>query len=355
MPTARNQRPRFSEQTEHCIAVAKGIAVKEDRLAKLDSLHLIIAAIIKTPETAQKTFEKAGYSWLNAQKACPKLQISESEILTEKQINLVSQLKEVVSKLRAPKAPRDNNGKSKIEAEEFLTLILQNPSIRLRQFLRGVETGKEAKDDSKHRETIAPPFRSFREYLTARKQLWLLRLRAWSAIEKYEDRDDSIKMRRISQKRQDKLLNELSHLEEQITRQAEGSTPTVAALTQITTEYGLLSLQAELADGLFVHELYNILAPFNTPVTVRGLAQMIAPEIYPRNCKNVIEATEGLIEQNVAKISEWDDGSCTMSSRIRLQPGILAELWTHLENDAIDDSDLKAARRQLYQSNSWPL
>jgi len=40
MGTARCEKPNFSDQAQHCISVAKGIAIKENPDARLDSLHL---------------------------------------------------------------------------------------------------------------------------------------------------------------------------------------------------------------------------------------------------------------------------------------------------------------------------
>lgn len=352
MSGTAKQRPRFSEQMERCIAVSKGIAAKEDIGTRLDSLHLIIAAIRAVPEAARVAFENTGHSWQQVQTQCPEVETDVSAEVSEKPMFMAKELRDVVSKLSAR---MDNcNGNTPIKTEECLTLILQNPSIRLREFLRRIRRTNTTKD-KEAKETADPPYRSFREYLTARRELWLLRQMAWGAVEKYSKHNGEKEQMFANQRHQEKLLSKLARLEGQSARRAETSTTAAIPLRQIGIEYQLLPLQAELIEGLLLHELYGTLGPFDIPLSAREIAQMIAPETYPRNCLKVIEALTGLGKHSLVKLSERNDEHCTPSSRAWLKPNILANLLACLANDVIDDTDVKAARRQLYESTTWPL
>ena len=351
MSVNMDDKREFSEQVKNCIALAKSIAAKDGKNTRLDSLHLAIAMIKKASNAAQEVFEKTGYCWSNVQKVCPEVRTGDADIKTKNSMKLVGRLEKIVRQLFTAKR---QNKEPQINVDEFLNLLLQNPSVRLKGFLRRIENGTNIRDNSSLQNQTVQPFRSFREYLTARKQLWLLRLKACSTIEKYH-KPKQEEVTNIVSSHKERSLTKLAHLQHEIENRIKGSASAATVSLQITEGYGFSTIQAELIEGLFIHELYSVLAPFNTPVTVRALAQMTAPESYPRNCRRIIDAVDGLIKAGGAKLSEWDDGICTMSSRISLQPGILDELWDHLENDVIDESDLRSARRKLYESNECPL
>ncbi len=154
---------------------------------------------------------------------------------------------------------------------------------------------------------------------------------------------------------QETLLNRVVELESQTTRRAEISTAAAIPLRRIATKYELSSLQTELVEGLLIHQLYNTLGPFDIPLCVRDLAQMIAPETYPKNCKKIIEAVTELVEKDIVELNERNGEPCKLSSLARLQSNILMDLCEYLSNDIIDSSDVKAAKRQLYESAVWPL
>jgi len=352
MSGTTGQKPHFSEQMECCIAVAKGIAAKEGVGAKLDPLHLVIAAIRTAPEAARAAFDKTGHSWQQVQTQCPEVKTDVSAEVSEKPMFLVRELRNVISNLSTHSNRGNRN--APIETGELLTLILQNPSIRLREFLRRIRRTNTTKD-KEAKETADPPYRSFREYLTARRELWSLRQMAWGAVEKYSKHNGEKKQMLANQRHQERLLSKLARLEGQSARRAETSTTAAIPLRQIGIEYQLLPLQAELIEGLLLHELYGTLGPFDIPLSAREIAQMIAPETYPRNCLKVIEALTGLEKHGLVKLSERNDERCTPSSRAWLKPDILANLLACLANDIIDDTDVKAARRQLYESATWPL
>lgn len=69
----------------------------------------------------------------------------------------------------------------------------------------------------------------------------------------------------------------------------------------------------------------------------------------------MIEALIGLEKQGLVKLGERNDERCTPSSRGWLSPNMWNDLLVRLANDVIDDTDVKAARRQLYESVTWPL
>ena len=241
----------------------------------------------------------------------------------------------------------NGNNNSPIETEELLTLVLQNPSIRLREFLRSVRKTNTTKDKD-DKVTDDPPYKSFREYLIERRGLWSLRQMAWGAVEKYSKHKGEKKQMPADQRHQERLLSKLARLEGQNARRAETSTVAAIPLRQIAVEYDLRPLQAELIEGLLLHELYGMLGPFDVPLSVRELAQMIAPETYPRNCLKVVDALTGLERHGLVKLSERSDEPCTPSSRAWLKPNIMTDLLACLADDVIDDADVKAARRQLY-------
>ena len=158
----------------------------------------------------------------------------------------------------------------------------------------------------------------------------------------------------MSQNACERLLNQLVRIEEQTTCRAAASSEAVMVIRHAASHYELSELQSELMEGLFIHDLYGIPNTPNTPLSVGDLAQMMAPETYPNNCLEVVEAIGYLIKQDLLELFDSVTTTPSLRSRVGLGPAIMKELLTHLATDIVNDTDLKAAKRRLSFSRSWP-
>jgi len=351
MGTARCERPNFSEQAQRCISVAKGIAMKETADARLDSLHVILAAIREVPQAARSIFEKAGYQWLDVQNACPEPNASALGTVDQRQMALVGPLKEVVAKLQPAGNHDDENNPPKVEVEEFLSLTLGKPSTRLREFLRRIRknTASESKAPPKR------PFGSFREYLAAKKEIWMLRRTACNLDETYTRKNSTRNHASADQKRRDAALDKAANLEGHAAQRVKASKPQILPLREIAAEHNLSLFETELLEGLLVHELYGCLGFPDAPLCVRELAQLMGPEIFPQNCRTVLQALTNLVGAEMAEVNRADGEPYTLSARVRPTPSFQDTIFSYLDTDVINDADVAAARRWLNSSVGWPV
>jgi hypothetical protein len=355
MGTARCEKPNFSEQAQRCISVAKGIATRENGMAKLDSLHVVLAAIHEVHEAARSAFEKAGYQWADVQNACPEPDAIAPVAADQRQMALVDPLKEVVAKLCPAVTHGDENNQPKVEVEEFLTLTLQKPSVRLREFLRRVRknTASESKTPPKQSER---PFGSFREYLAAKKEIWMLRRMAWDLSERCSGSGRGRRQTSRDEEHQDAMLDKLADLERHAAQRVKVSKPEILPLREIAADHKLSSFETELIEGLLLHELYRCLGSSDggSP-RVRELAQIMGPEIFPQNCWVVKQALANLVGKGLAEPIISDSETYTLSFRVRLTPSFQDTILSYLDSDAINDADVAAARRWLHSLAGWPL
>ena len=315
---------------------------------------MVLAAIREVPEAARSTFEKAGYQWSDVQNACPKPDADEPTAEDQRQVALVGPLKKVVARLQPAGKHDDENNPPKVEVEEFLSLTLEKPSTRLREFLRRVRknTTSEGKTPSKQLEW---PFGSFREYLAAKKQIWVLRRMAWDLGERCSGSDVGIDKTSRDQRRRDAMLDKAADLEKHAVQRARVSTPKILPLQEIAAEHKLSSLETDLFEGLLLHELYGCLGPFDGSLCVRELAQIMGTESFPQNCRVVKEALTSLIGEKLVELIGSDNESCTLSSRLHLTPSSHDMILSYLDTDVINDADVAAGRRWLNSSIEWPL
>jgi len=172
MANGTSNRPVLSPEMERCVAAAKAFAAVEPGPSKLDSLHLVLAAIRTVPQAAKAALEEAGYCWGAAQKACPPIEQEVPEEVARRSMPLVEALREVVCGWIGRTEGTD--GQAAMSTEVCLKAVLEHPSVRLRGFLRRVR----AHGDGRTRTPGGSddrPYRSFREFLAARREVWRLR------------------------------------------------------------------------------------------------------------------------------------------------------------------------------------
>jgi len=338
MDKMAKKRPCFTQEMESCIAVAKNLAAKENSNPSLDSLHIVKAAVLTVPEMTKAIFEKAGYSWQHVQKCCSGTELDLLNQKNQRPMHLVEQLEEIVTNLiKQQNAENDFVA----DAERCLSLILENPSKPLQEFLEQVPK-------------TAQPFSSFREYFTAKKQLWLSCLNAYCEVENSKRGYKPQRPAKIEPPDPEEILNKVVHQNEQISQKVEKSSKAMHHWHQILSKCSLSQLQTDIIEILLIHEVYGIFGVGDGPTNVRMLSAMIEPETYPRKCGIVIAAIKELIEKDIIDLLEPDSQSCLVSSRVRLRPDALIDFLDCFENDVIDESDAKAARRWIYESDTLP-
>ena len=73
---------------------------------------------------------------------------------------------------------------------------------------------------------------------------------------------------------------------------------------------------------------------------------MLAPEVYPRNCADVLSSCDDLVKRNVFD-DVGDSLGCRLGSRVRLTRHTQDDLLDALSRDSITDGDFRALCRHL--------
>ena len=335
------KKPQFSADAQRCIESAKVEATREGAL-RLDSLHILVAAAKITPDAAKTALEASGIPSDDVSLSSPhEAPVSPAATGSHDEMKLVPDLKEVVygPSLR---------GRAKggiVNAHLLLAEILRRPSPRLQDHIRRLRGTGPLKSKHTRPAPEAAPYRSLRDYLEDRRQLWTLRCEAANALNEPLTGERPRYHAHPSISGMDGLLDTVARLEAKVLRRCEATREVSRTRIRLVGERDLSALAIELSDGAVVHEIYGLGRFFPERLTVRDLAQMASLDRYPRNCGQVVETVRELKASDV--LSRDEDASGKLNERIRLSDGFLDELLDALKDDPLTGSDLKALSRTL--------
>jgi hypothetical protein len=260
--------------------------------------------------------------------------------VTEKPMPLVEELGAVI--YGQPHSTWQGRPTATVAVEEFLGVLLQKPTTRLQHFLRQIGQSGTVTGRKNAKASAGRPRSSFREYLVARKEVWALRGAAWRTICEHAMTGYEASGGRPTGPNHgdlESLLNRLGRLQEEHSCRVQ-ATP----LHRLANKNGLSALELELVEGALLHELYSSAPSFS----VRELAQMTAPESYPRNCQGVMQAASRLAEKGLVELRQMDGFCGALGALVNLAPSVLDHLLACLAKDVIDEAEVKAVRRQVY-------
>jgi hypothetical protein len=110
-------------------------------------------------------------------------------------------------------------------------------------------------------------------------------------------------------------------------------------------------VQRGICEGVLVHQLYGLFEHSCDGFPVRALAQMLDPEIYPGNCRKVLEAVDRLESDGLLTRNEHYELD-RLGDRVSLADYPLDELLTAFENDAISAGEINWMKRRLRHDNA---
>lgn len=349
MASRATRKPAFAPEMERCLAAAKALAAKEPGLFRLDALHLLLAAIRVTPKAAKAALEQAGYRWEAAENASPEVNSEPPAEVAQRPVKLVPPLPKLVHQWTATTR---NGGKSRpLSAEQCLTALLENPSVRLQDFLRRLP-GRTSPTKPVEQPADDHPFQSCREFLDARRAVWALRRAATHHLRSHPDRVMNPRLASRAEGKQEGTLAQLASLEETTRRRVAASPDPTVPLRRFAARHELSAIQSEVIEGLLLYELYGAETP---PPSVRDFAQMLAPETYPVNAAEMVDQVARLCHQDLVQVHDPLSDATGLNSRLRLTPHLAEELLTVLQQDVISDADVKATKRRLSVCQTWPV
>jgi hypothetical protein len=326
----------FDEKARWCIEVAKAIARSEGE-RRLDAVHLIRAGILEYPKDTLGCFREVGFPWSTSviDEAKPRAAIAEEG----GPMPVSPAVAAVVDRLASAGHPVTLRG--------LVCDFFRHPSVRTKAFLRRL--GGTARGGLRRRASCgAPPYRSRREWLDDLHQLWRVRRAAARACGLrvgflVDDPGNKAYAREIP-------LDAVVSAEAAIARRGEVS-PRVSDPLEVL-QGDLSPLERHICEGLLVASIYRLDAHALYQPSVRDLAQMLAPETYPGNCRKVVHAVEGLVNSGIVT-SPDGDVPLGLTDTVGLAASVLDQILADLEQDAISRGEASAMKRRLRLVGGW--
>jgi len=323
-------KTQFDEKATRCIGLAKAIARGEgDR--RLDVVHVVRAAIRAFPEEAARHFRQSGQGWCDGLWAFvtpPGGFGSETD-----RMPVTRDLACMVRRLAV--------GEQVITLGRLLAEILRASSVRVRALVD--RAGGTARGHGRRRATgDVQPYRCRRDWLADVRRTWMLRRSAARAC--------GLRIGLLGEEPESKpygataVLNAIAAMESAVEAKAKATPRKFDPLAIVAPDFDPVARR--LCEGLFVNALYGLDVHPGYDPSIKDLAQMLSPETYPGNCRQVLEAVERLEDQGI--VTRFDsDSPVLLRQGVRLSEHILDRLLSDLASDAISDGDARAMKRAV--------
>jgi len=322
----------LNEKATKCVALAKAIARGEgDR--RLDTIHVVRAGALAFPEEASCYFRQAGAGWSDALWGF--VTPPSGFQAQDDQMPVTKGLAAAVHSLgRCEEA---------ITLGALLEAILREPSVRVKAFLCRVGgtarvPGRRADGESGAR----PRYLSRRDWLADVRRAWTLRRSAARAC--------GLRVGLLGEEPESKpygataVLNAIAAMELAVETKAKATPQKFDPLAGVAPDFDPVARR--LCEGLFVNALYGLDVHPGYDPSIKDLAQMLSPETYPGNCRQVLEAVERLENQGI--VTRFDsDHPVLLRQGVRLSEHVLDRLLSDLALDAISDGDARAMKRAV--------
>lgn len=327
---------RLDEAATRTIAVAKVMARREGS-PRLDGVHVFKAALLDHPQVVARQVSQAGEAW---SKALPEqVRLPEGFDKPLPPMPLSAELARALRELERHEGD--------ITLEGLLKAILHKPSKRLRELLRQGHNRASRTQGQNGSGTTPQRYGSKRDWLWDLHREWLLRKRAARACGlsvgwgEHHPRDAPLS---------ESVLDSVVRVSTANRCKAEATPKELHPLG--TTAAGLEAVQRAILEGIVVDHLYGLDIHPLGGLCVREIAQMLSPEIYPANCRKVLEAVEWLEKRGFLKGGEHT-AAARLTDRLHLSEQVLSELLTEIEADPLSAGEVRALKRQIRHGIEW--
>jgi len=321
----------LDEKVTKCVALAKAIARGEgDR--RLDTIHVVRAAVLAFPGEAARYFRQTGAGWSDALWGFvtpPGGFQAEGD-----QMPVTKGLAATVRSL--------SRGEEAVTLGALLKAILHEPSVRVKAFLCRV--GGTARESGRRADAAGgarPRYVSRRDWLADLRTEWRLR-KAAVKVFGYSfgfSADEGPAKTYAADGVLDAALRVQTSNREKAIASPVGLDP-IGALAP-----GLDEVERGICEGILVDHLYSLdIHPRG--LCVRDLAQLLSPEVYPANCRKVLEVVRRLETHGLLALDGCGD-EVPLARRVRLSEDALDRAIKALASDAISETEAKAMKRAV--------
>jgi hypothetical protein len=326
----------LDEKVVKVIGLGKTIARREGD-KRLDTVHVLKAAILAYPEEAALHIRQAGGVWSDAM--CDFVTTSDGFAAEADRMPVTRELAAIVRGL--------DRGGQVVSLEKLLKAILQDPSVRVKSLLGKAAKGKDSGSGRCDNKGCAqlPSYASRRDWLTDLYAEWLLRKTAVRSKGLSCGHDECHELYQA-----DSVLDTVARVSAANRRKAEATPTTLDPLASIADD--LDELQRRVCECVLVDTIYGLSDhPFGG-VPVRAIARMLSPEIYPGNCRKVLDAVDRLKEHGIVAWGECDEPA-RLTGRVHLAEEALEQLLADIETDAISAGEMSEMKRRIRQGVDW--
>jgi hypothetical protein len=330
---------QFDEKAAQCICLAKRIARHEGE-KRLAAVHVVKAVVLAFPEEAALGLGVEANAW---PEALGDLVIPEDESLNSNhRMPVTSELAAIVRRVSV--------GGQVVSLDRLIQAILSEDSIRVTSLIRqfGQRSRLNARDHTS-RHIAARGYTSRRDWLADLHAEWKLRkaaARACGLVLGFGGDDQSHSRPYIAEGALDALIR----FSRSIREKAKTSPTELDPLKTLSAD--LDPLAKRICEGIVVNEVYGLdIHPYGG-LSVREVAQMLAPEEYPANCRQVVAAVDQLKEQGLVCQNDPED-SVLLAERMQLSEEFMERILDDLATDRISGGEVKAMQRLLHHDAAW--
>jgi len=327
----------LDEKAVKAVGLGKAVARGEgDR--RLDTVHVFKAALLAFPEEVALHVRDAGGAWSDAM----------WDFVTPPEGFRAESDRMPVTKELAALVRRLGRGGKAVTLEALLDAVLRNPPVRVKSLLD--KAGGTDRVPGRRRNTGgARPrlYASRRDWLADLRTEWVLRRSAAQACGYSGAFEDDDYRKPCSA---ENVLDTAARVAVANRSKAESSPVKYDPLAPLADD--LDEVQRGVCEGVLVDQLYGLSAhPFGG-LSVRSLAQMLSPEVFPGNFSEVLDAVDRLEDMGVVARGEHDE-MARLTARVRLADGVLGQLLSHLAEDAISAGEMSEMKRRLRHGADW--
>lgn len=328
---------QFDKNAGKCIALAKAVARgRQERF--LDAVHIVEAALLAFPEEASVFFGRTSGGWPNSMWSF--VDPLEDGASKDSQMALSRELLKILRGL--------TSGNRCIDLITLLKAILRHSPVRVKALVGRTQRNLHPDLGAKLSLACIRPYASRRDWLADLHTEWRVRKAAATAcglLTRFSYEDDGPRRYRTTS------LDAVTGLSATRRTKAEASRPDRDPLADLSQDLG--PCERDLCEGVLVEQLYGLDVHPAGGLSIRYLAQLISPEVYPGNCREVCQAAQNLIERGILTGDDPANDPDILGRRIYLARSVFEQILVGLQKDGISAGEMEAIKRALRQDRDW--